>query len=107
MAAVPQASTRMTYTTFKNSLLPRICTLCLETDKLSVRVKSLVALSKLFDVIDKWTVQEKVIPCIMLIPSREPPVLMAILGVFNEMINATYVLYARCMSAWVWMVGAP
>jgi SCY1-like protein 2 len=86
LAAVPDASKRMSHATFKNSLLPRICTLCLETDKLSVRVKSLLALSKLFDIVDKWTVQEKVIPCIQMIPSREPPVLMAILGVFNEMI---------------------
>jgi SCY1-like protein 2 len=86
LAAVPDASRRMSHATFKNSLLPRICTLCLETDKLSVRVKSLLALSKLFDIVDKWTVQEKVIPFIQMIPSREPPVLMAILGVFNEMI---------------------
>eukprot|EP00124_Ichthyophonus_hoferi_P006037 Ihof_evm1s1141 gene=Ihof_evmTU1s1141 len=88
LALLPTFAETMDYSVFKNSVFPRICTLCLETDSLSVRVKSLVCFSKLFTVLDKWTTTERLIPTLQEIPSREPGVLMAICGVFCEMVKS-------------------
>lgn len=66
-----------------------------DADSLSVRIKCLLCMSKTFHVLDKWTVQERMIPCLQMIPSREPGVLMSMLGVFHEMINCKYVAPLR------------
>eukprot|EP01134_Creolimax_fragrantissima_P006272 CFRG6272T1 len=88
LAKIPMFAAKMDYSHFKNSVLPKICTLCLETESLKVRVKSLHCMSKLFEVIDKWTVTERLIPTLEIVPSREPPVLMALLSVFYEMLKS-------------------
>ncbi|TNN28431.1 SCY1-like protein 2 [Liparis tanakae] len=45
-----------------------------------VRVNSLVCLGKILEYLDKWFVLEEILPFLQQIPSREPAVLMGILG---------------------------
>jgi SCY1-like protein 2 len=56
----------------------------LATEQLSVRVNSLVCLGKMTAVMDKWLVQDLLMPFLERVPAREPGVLMAMLGIFNE-----------------------
>jgi SCY1-like protein 2 len=47
---------------------------------LQVRVNCLVCVGKLLEHLDKWLVLDEVLPFLPQIPSREPAVLMGILG---------------------------
>lgn len=67
----------------KNALLPRIKKLCVSTTLLSVRVNSLVCLAKLLSHLDKWLVIDEILPLLQQIPSREPAVVMGIIGKGN------------------------
>ncbi|XP_066139068.1 SCY1-like protein 2 [Euwallacea fornicatus] len=71
----------------KNSLLPRIKKLCLSTSTLSVRVNCLLCVGKLLEHLDKWLVLDEVLPFLPQIPSREPAVLMGILGIYKIAMN--------------------
>ena len=69
----------------KNSLLPRIKKLCVSTTLLSVRVNSLICLGKLLTHLDKWLVIDEILPLMQQIPSREPAVIMGIVGEWRIM----------------------
>lgn len=45
-----------------------------------VRVNSLVCLGKILEYLDKWFVLDDILPFLQQIPSKEPAVLMGILG---------------------------
>ena len=45
-----------------------------------VRVNCLVCLGKILEHLDRWYVMDEVLPMLQQIPSREPAVLMSILG---------------------------
>ena len=47
---------------------------------LKVRINCLVCIGKLLEYMDKWTVLDDILPILPKIPSREPAVLMSILG---------------------------
>ena len=64
----------------KTALLPRIKKLCINTGLLSVRVNCLVCIGKLLQHLDKWLVLDDILPMLQQIPSREPAVVMAIIG---------------------------
>ena len=64
----------------KNALLPRIKKLCINTSLLSVRVNALICIGKLLQHLDKWLVLDDILPMLQQIPSREPAVIMAIIG---------------------------
>ena len=64
----------------KNHLLPRIKKACISTTLLSVRVNCLVCLGKLLSNLDKWLVIDEILPMLQQIPSREPAVVMGIVG---------------------------
>lgn len=68
------------YQATKTSLLPRIKKLCLGTNLLSVRVNSLICIGKLIHHLDRWLVLDDVLPMLQQIPSREPAVIMAVVG---------------------------
>uniref|UniRef100_A0AAQ5X4H9 Protein kinase domain-containing protein n=1 Tax=Amphiprion ocellaris TaxID=80972 RepID=A0AAQ5X4H9_AMPOC len=48
-----------------------------------VRVNSLVCLGKILEYLDKWFVIDEILPFLQQIPSREPAVLMGILGIYK------------------------
>ncbi|KAM4677521.1 SCY1-like protein 2 isoform 2-T2 [Discoglossus pictus] len=80
---IPTFANLIDYPSMKNSLIPRIKSACLQTSSLAVRVNSLVCLGKILEYMDKWFVLDEILPFLQQIPSREPAVLMGILGIYK------------------------
>lgn len=68
----------------KNKLLPKVKKLCSSTTTLSVRVNCLITMGKMMEQMDKWSVLDEVIPFLTEIPSREPAVIMASVGIIQR-----------------------
>ena len=83
LSILPTFASLVDYPSMKNSLLPRIKKLCVTTQLVSVRVNCLLCIGKLLEHLDKWLVMDEIIPFLPKIPSREPAVLMAILGIYK------------------------
>lgn len=80
---IPSFANLIDYPSMKNALIPRIKSACLQTSSLAVRVNSLVCLGKILEYLDKWYVIDEILPFLQQIPSREPAVLMGILGIYK------------------------
>lgn len=91
LSVIPTFASLIDFPAMKNALLPRIKKLCLTTNYLSVRVNCLLCLGKLLEHLDKWLVLDDVLPLLPKIPSREPAVLMGILG--NILYYSLIILY--------------
>lgn len=87
LSVLPTFANLVEYPAMKNALLPRIKRLCISTSHISVRVNCLVCIGKLVDHLDKWLVLDEVLPFLPQIPSREPAVLMGILGIYKLVLN--------------------
>ncbi|CAG9132618.1 unnamed protein product [Plutella xylostella] len=83
LSVLPTFASLIDYPAMKNALLPRIKKLCLHTSYISVRVNCLLCVGKLLEHLDKWLVLDEIIPFLPQIPSREPAVLMGILGIYK------------------------
>lgn len=81
LSIVPGFAGLLDYQAMKNALLPRIKRLCINTNLLSVRVNALICIGKLLSHLDKWIVMDDILPMLQQIPSREPAVIMAIIGI--------------------------
>uniref|UniRef100_A0A8C6UAY5 SCY1 like pseudokinase 2 n=1 Tax=Neogobius melanostomus TaxID=47308 RepID=A0A8C6UAY5_9GOBI len=84
---IPTFANLIDYPSMKNSLIPKIKSACLQTSSLAVRVNSLVCLGKILEYLDKWFVIEEILPFLQQIPSREPAVLMGMLGIYKCTFN--------------------
>lgn len=91
LSVLPTFASLIDYPAMKNALLPRIKKLCMSTNYISVRVNCLLCLGKLLEHLDKWLVLDEIIPFLPQIPSREPAVLMGILGKF--VFYCTWIFY--------------
>ncbi|XP_064634954.1 SCY1-like protein 2 [Lineus longissimus] len=80
---IPTFASLIEYSAMKNAIMPRIKKLSLNTSLLGVRVNCLVCVGKLLEFMDKWYVLDEVLPLLTEIPSREPAVLMSILGIYQ------------------------
>ncbi|CAF0763821.1 unnamed protein product [Didymodactylos carnosus] len=89
LAIIPSFAHLIDLQAMKYSILPRIKTICYNTITLSVRVNSLICLGKLVETLDKWIIIDEVLPLLQSIPSREPAVLMAILGIIKVAMTST------------------
>lgn len=83
LGVLPTFAGLLDHANVKNSVLPRIKKLCLNTSTLSVRVNCLLCVGKLLEHLDKWLVLDEILPFLPQIPSREPAVLMGILGIYK------------------------
>jgi len=83
LSVLPTYATLIDYPAMKNALMPRIKKLSIGTSYLSVRVNCLVCVGKLLEHLDKWLVLDEILPFLTQITSREPAVLMAILGIYK------------------------
>lgn len=83
LGILPTFAGLLDHSNVKNSVLPRIKKLCLNTSTLSVRVNCLLCVGKLLENLDKWLVLDEILPFLPQIPSREPAVLMGILGIYK------------------------
>ena len=73
----------------KSALLPKIRSVCMTTTLLSVRVNSLICVGKLVDYMDKWQVIDDVLSWMSSIPSKEPAVIMAIVGIYKLAVSSS------------------
>ena len=87
LSVLPTFAGLLDHANVKNSLLPRIKKLCLSTSTLSVRVNCLLCIGRLLEHLDKWLVLDEILPFLPQIPSREPAVLMGILGIYKLTLN--------------------
>ncbi|XP_044757713.1 SCY1-like protein 2 [Coccinella septempunctata] len=83
LSVLPTFAGLLDHANVKNHLLPRIKKLCLGTNSLSVRVNCLLCIGGLLEHLDKWLVMDEVLPFMPQITSREPAVLMGILGIYK------------------------
>ncbi|CAD7092835.1 unnamed protein product [Hermetia illucens] len=83
LGILPTFSSMLDYHATKNALLPRIKKLCLNSPTISVKVNALICIGKMLDNFDKWLVLDEIIPFLSQIDSREPAVLMAIIGIYK------------------------
>lgn len=60
LSILPTFASLVDYPAMKNSLLPRIKKLCINTTLISVRVNCLMCIGKLLEHLDKWLVQDEV-----------------------------------------------
>ncbi|CAO3684153.1 unnamed protein product [Umbelopsis ramanniana] len=82
---VPVLAESLDYTTVKNSLFPRVQSLFVTTTVLSVKVSTLICFHAMIKVIDKFTMQEKLVPLLKGIKTKEPAVMLVTLAVYDEM----------------------
>ena len=61
----------------------------MSTTLLSVRVNSLICVGKLLDYMDKWQVIDDVLSWMSSIPSKEPAVIMAIVGIYKLAVSSS------------------
>lgn len=80
---IPTFAELIEFTSLKSHILPRIKKICLATSTLKIRVHCLLSIGKLLEYMDKWTVLDDILPFLSQIPSREPAVLMSILGIYQ------------------------
>lgn len=83
LSVLPTFAGLLDHANVKNSLLPRIKKLCISTTTLSVRVNCLVCIGKLLEHLDKWLVLDEILPFLPQISSRDPAVIMGILGIYK------------------------
>ncbi|KAM3579406.1 Protein kinase domain-containing protein ppk32 [Umbelopsis sp. WA50703] len=82
---IPVLAESLDYTTVKNSLFPRVQSLFVTTTVLSVKVSTLICFHAMIKVIDKFTMQEKLVPLLKGIKTKEPAVMLVTLAVYDEM----------------------
>ncbi|CEP10781.1 hypothetical protein [Parasitella parasitica] len=81
---VPSLAESLDYTAVKSSLFPRVQTVFVQTTILSVKVSTLICFHSMIKVLDKFTVQEKLVPLLKNIKTKEPAVMLATLAVYDE-----------------------
>eukprot|EP00118_Oscarella_pearsei_P002048 m.9311 g.9311 ORF g.9311 m.9311 type:complete len:1208 (+) comp21266_c0_seq1:2-3625(+) len=87
VSILPTFASMIDYSSMKHAIVPKLKFLCLETNSLKVRINVLVCVAKILDVMDKWMVLEEILPMLEAMPSKEPGVLMSMLGVLKECTN--------------------
>ncbi|CAO3672144.1 unnamed protein product [Rhizopus microsporus] len=81
---IPTLSESLDYTTVKSSLFPRVQAVFAQTTILSVKVSTLICFHSMIKVLDKFTIQEKLLPSLKNIKTKEPAVMLATLAVYDE-----------------------
>ncbi|CAD6995737.1 unnamed protein product [Ceratitis capitata] len=83
LAVLPTFSNLIDYNAMKNAVIPRIKKLCLTSTNVSVKVNCLISIGKLLEDLDKWLVLDEILPFLQQIQSREPAIIMAIIGIYK------------------------
>jgi SCY1-like protein 2 len=73
---IPSLAESLDYTAVKSSLFPRVQTVFVQTTILSVKVSTLICFHSMIKVLDKFTVQEKLVPLLKNIKTKEPAVMV-------------------------------
>uniref|UniRef100_A0A0K8UJQ0 SCY1-like protein 2 n=1 Tax=Bactrocera latifrons TaxID=174628 RepID=A0A0K8UJQ0_BACLA len=83
LGVLPTFSNLIDYNAMKNAVIPRIKKLCLHSSNVSVKVNCLISIGKLLEDLDKWLVLDEILPFLQQIQSREPAIIMAIIGIYK------------------------
>ncbi|MFH4975121.1 hypothetical protein AB6A40_001830 [Gnathostoma spinigerum] len=83
LSIIPNVGPMVDRDSMRTQLLPKLLRLATDSDVLSVRVKALVCIGNLLPSLESWMVSDQVIPTLPKINSKEPGVLMAILGIYK------------------------
>jgi SCY1-like protein 2 len=87
ISLIPSFANTIDYSSMKHSIVPRLTALMITAESVSLRVKCLVAVAKMLDSLDKHIIHDHILPLLQQIPSREPGVLMAILGIYHAVMK--------------------
>lgn len=93
LGVLPTFSTLIDYNAMKNSVIPRIKKLCLLSSNVSVKVNCLISIGKLLENLDKWLVLDEILPFLQQIQSREPAIVMAIIGKLRMYVRYDILIY--------------
>lgn len=74
---IPSLAESLDYTAVKSSLFPRVQGVFVQTTILSVKVSTLICFHSMIKVLDKFTVQEKLVPLLKNIKTKEPAVMVS------------------------------
>uniref|UniRef100_H2ZDH0 Protein kinase domain-containing protein n=1 Tax=Ciona savignyi TaxID=51511 RepID=H2ZDH0_CIOSA len=83
LSIIPTFADQLDLPSMKNSILPRIKKIGQEGSVTTIRIKALVCIGKLLPNFDKWFIQDEILPFLHKLTSREPGILMAILGIYK------------------------
>ncbi|GMT04731.1 hypothetical protein PENTCL1PPCAC_26905 [Pristionchus entomophagus] len=83
LAIIPTIGKLVDRQSMKNQLLPKLLKLATEGSVVAIRVQALMCLGKLLPTLESWMVTEQVLPVLPKITSKEPGVLMSILGIYK------------------------
>ncbi|KAJ6637509.1 SCY1-like protein 2 [Pseudolycoriella hygida] len=89
LSIYPTVAPLVTKNTIKTEIIPRIRKLCLGSDSTSMNVCCVQCVSKLLDCLDKWIVLDNVLPFIIEIKSRDPVLIVEIMGILKSIHSNT------------------
>ncbi|XP_074605507.1 SCY1-like protein 2 [Brevipalpus obovatus] len=87
LATLPSVAHLIDPSSMKNSIISRIKKLCSNSNHLSTRVKCLLCIANLLPNLDKWLVLDDIVPFLTSLPTREPAIIMAIIGILKLVLN--------------------
>lgn len=80
---LPTIAHMMAFSTLKNIIVTRLKKLCLSSSIVDIKVLCLICIGKLMEHMDKWFVLDDILPILPDIKSKDPAVLMSILGIYQ------------------------
>ncbi|CAI4228738.1 unnamed protein product [Auanema sp. JU1783] len=95
LSIVPTIGKLVDRNSMKTQLLPKLLKLATEGGVLAIRVQALVCVGKLLPTLESWMVTEQVLPALPKISSKEPGLLMAILGIYKLSVETSSIGVGR------------
>jgi len=87
LGIIPDFVHMIDYSSLKNAIIPRMKVVVTKTSSLAVCVNTLVCFGKIIEHLDKFLLVDEIFPALTQIPSRDPAVLMGILGIYKQTMN--------------------
>ncbi|MBW0500573.1 hypothetical protein O181_040288 [Austropuccinia psidii MF-1] len=85
LKVIPGLCETLEYTHVKQVLFPKVTVVFSKTTLLSVKVNTLICFHSMVNILDKYTLTEKLVPLLARIKTKEPAVMIATLAVHEEM----------------------
>lgn len=85
LSIYPTVGPLVSKNTIKTEIIPRVRKLCLSSDSTTMNVCCVQCVSKLLDCLDKWIVLDHVMPFIIEIKSRDPVLIVEVMGKLWEL----------------------
>ena len=89
LKTLPTVAHLIEQSSMKNAVIPRVKKLCINSGQLSIKVNCLFCIAKLLPFLDKWIVIDDIISFFPSIKSKEPAIIMAIIGIYKLVLENT------------------